>query len=239
MFDCLLPCLPRARQRRQQHQEAAERSRQREAELDARERRLQEREAAERRGYEIRVEKRILDHKLSFCDAVKSLETALGVWGGREGREECGRDALREARRLVEDLPWSAKSAMAALIKIGEVARSCDREAACAVKAAERAVRDVVVLRCHSHDNPWERSAFFLNAEQAFGQPLVWNLKIELCVAFDNLFIVQKEKAQAHAKATAELKAKAAAQAATAKLKAKAKGSGGLTCYWRTLEEVD
>ena len=169
MFDCLLPCLPRARQRRQQHQEAAERSRQREAELDARERRLQEREAAERRGYEIRVEKRILEHKWSICDAVKSLETALGVWGGREGREECGRDALREARRLVEDLPWSAKSAMAALIKIGEVARSCDREAACAVKAAERAVRDVVVVRCQSQDNLEDRFVFLLNAEDAFG----------------------------------------------------------------------
>ena len=40
MFDCLLPCLPRARERRLQH---------REAELDVRERRLQELEAAERR----------------------------------------------------------------------------------------------------------------------------------------------------------------------------------------------
>ena len=33
MFDCLLPCLPRARERRLQHQEAAERLQKREADL--------------------------------------------------------------------------------------------------------------------------------------------------------------------------------------------------------------
>ena len=54
MFDCLLPCLPRARERRLQHQcqERAERLQQREADLDARERRILELEAVERQYYQ-------------------------------------------------------------------------------------------------------------------------------------------------------------------------------------------
>ena len=82
-------------------------------------------------------------------DAITSLETALQAWGGRGdrgGREAWGGDALREARRLLE-APCS-KTAASALIVIGEVAQSCDEEVESVVKAAERAVRDVVVLRC-------------------------------------------------------------------------------------------
>ena len=63
-----------------------------------------------------------------------------------EAEKPNGGEALREARRLLEAL--CAKSAASALIVIGEVAQSCDEEAASAVKASERAVRDVVVLRC-------------------------------------------------------------------------------------------
>ena len=40
------------------------------------------------------------------------------------------------------------------------------------VKAAERAVRDVVVLRRRSRAEPGDRGAFLEAAEQAFGQPL-------------------------------------------------------------------
>ena len=61
-------------------------------------------------------------------------------------REDWGGDTLREARRLLE--APCAKSAASALTVIGGVAQSCDAEAESAVKAAERAVRDVVVLRC-------------------------------------------------------------------------------------------
>ena len=105
-------------------------------------------------------------------DALKSLEAALGEWGAREGRgarEEWGGDALMEARRLLE--APCAKSAASALIMIGGVAQSCDEEAECAIKAAERAVRDVVVLRLRSRADPADRKAFLKAAEEVFGRP--------------------------------------------------------------------
>ena len=103
MFDCLLPCLPRARERRLQH---------REAELDVRERRLQELEATERRYQALAAP----DGQAALAaektrDAIQSLGTALGAWGGRGARgyrEELGGDALREARSLLEQCPWTA-----------------------------------------------------------------------------------------------------------------------------------
>ena len=55
-----------------------------------------------------------------------------------------------------------------ALIAIGDVAQRCDRAALGAVKAAERAVRDVVVLRCRSRAGPWDQSAFIANAAEAY-----------------------------------------------------------------------
>ena len=54
---------------------------------------------------------------------------------------------------------------------VGYVADSCDEEAEGAVKAAQRAVRDVVVLRCRSVSEPRDRDAFILAAEEAFGRP--------------------------------------------------------------------
>ena len=65
-----------------------------------------------------------------------------------------------------------AKSAASALIAIGDVAQRCDRAAFGAVKAAERAVRDVVVLRCLPQVEPWDRLPFIANAAQAFCKPL-------------------------------------------------------------------
>jgi len=100
-----------------------------------------------------------------------SLQGALGVWGGRGvpgGREAWGGDCLREARHLLE--APSAESAASALIMIGDVSRSCDVEAIGAVKAAERAVRDVVVLRCRSQADPGNREDFLDAAEEAFGR---------------------------------------------------------------------
>ena len=185
MFECLLPCLPKERERRARER----RLRHREAELDARERRLQELEATERRYQALAApdDQGALAARWSTHDAIQSLGAALGAWGGRgvrEGREESGGDALREARSLLERCPWAAKRAFSALIMIGDVAQTCDEEVEGAVRAAEHAVRDVVVLRCQPHGNPWERSAFFLNAEQAFGQPLSRELKALLSIAF-------------------------------------------------------
>ena len=51
-------------------------------------------------------------------------------------------------KRAASSMGPCAKSAASALIVIREVAQSCDEEAESAVKAADRAVRDVVVLRC-------------------------------------------------------------------------------------------
>ena len=117
---------------------------QREDELNARERRLQELEAVAHRYQPERLEPGSLAEKM--WDALGYLEDALEAWGGRGGREDWGGDTLREARRLLEKP--GAKSAASALIAIGEVAKRCDEEALGAFKAAERAMRDVVVLRC-------------------------------------------------------------------------------------------
>ena len=123
----------------------------------------------------------------------------LGKWGGRgvrEGREKWGGDALREARGLLERSPETAKSAFSALIKIGEVAETCDEEAEGAVRAAERAVRDVVVLRCRHQAQPTDRIAFLAAAVEAFGGPLDPGLKSVLLLAHHKIF-----KAKAKAKA--------------------------------------
>ena len=84
MFDCLLPCLPRARERRLQH---------REAELDVRERRLQELEAAERRYQALAApdgQAVLADESEKTREAIQSLGTALEAWGGRGYREKKG-----------------------------------------------------------------------------------------------------------------------------------------------------
>ena len=105
-------------------------------------------------------------------EAIRSLETALGVWGGlgRDFRENWGGDELREARRLLETEPFM-KCAARALIKIGDVRKTCDGEAERAVQAAERAVRDVVVMRCGGGVGRQGREDFYVALEKAFGIP--------------------------------------------------------------------
>ena len=111
--------------------------------------------------------------------AIQSLRTALGALGGRLGqggfRDKWGGDILREALYLLE-LDWpSAKNAANAHIMIGYVADSCDEEAEGAVKAAQRAVRDVVVLRCCAPGGgvlDVDQGAFLEAAEVAFNKPL-------------------------------------------------------------------
>ena len=103
-------------------------------------------------------------------DAIRSLEAAKVTW-----EEVC---RLRAAR-LALVVP-SAKSAARALIAIGVVAKSCDKAAVGDVKAAERTVRDVVVLRCLSQAEPWDRPAFIANAAEAFGRPFR-NPSVDLC----------------------------------------------------------
>ena len=94
----------------------------------------------------------------------------------------------------------ASSSAFSALIEIGDVAQTCDEEVEDAVRAAERAVRDVVVVRCQSQDDPEDRFAFLLNAEEALGQPLSKELKAVLSLAF---YKIARYQAQAEAKAKA------------------------------------
>ena len=126
--------------------------------------------------------------------AIQSLRTALGALGGslRQGgfRDKWGGDILREALYLLEfDWP-SAKNAANAHMMIGYVADSCDEEAEGAVKAAQRAVRDVVVLRCCSVSEARNRGTFILAAEEAFGrrgEPLDDELQAHLLQAYYKL----------------------------------------------------
>ena len=141
-------------------------------------------------------------------DAIKSLKAAEEAWGRREdpwcwcwppwqvdlrgGRKALGGDALRKARRLLERS--CAKSAAKALIAIDDVAKSCDTDASAFVKAAERAVRDVVVMRCQSQDDPEDRFAFLDNLEKAFGGPLDTELQGMLSVAFFKIVRKQRQR---------------------------------------------
>ena len=97
-------------------------------------------------------------------DAIRLLLAAVEAGGG---------DALREARGLL--LTPCAQSAANALIAIGDFATNCDDEALGAVKASERAVRDVVVLRCCAPGGgvlDVDQGAFLEAAEVAFNKPL-------------------------------------------------------------------
>ena len=126
--------------------------------------------------------------------AIQSLRTALGALGGslRQGgfRDKWGGDILREALYLLEfDWP-SAKNAANAHMMIGYVADSCGEEAEGAVKAAQRAVRDVVVLRCCSVSEARNPETFILAAEEAFGrggEPLDRELQSLLLLAYHKL----------------------------------------------------
>ena len=96
---------------------------------------------------------------------MRPLDIALGEWGGPGGGAE-----LREARMLVETRPLR-QCAARALLKIGDVRRTCDGDAEGALEAAERAVRDLVVTRCGGGPYRQDREAFYVALEKAFGIP--------------------------------------------------------------------
>ena len=106
-------------------------------------------------------------------DAVRSLEVAEEGGGG---------EGFGEVRQLLEDP--CAKSAARALMAIASLVNKCDKEALGAVKAAERAVRDVIVIRCRSRAEPGDRGAFLEAAEEAFGRPLDRELRAVLLLAY-------------------------------------------------------
>ena len=102
------------------------------------------------------------------------LEKAIGALGDRptQGgfRDKMNSDIIKDVICLLRTP--SAKNAADALIMMGQVADSCDTEAEGNVKAAQRVVADVVVLRCRSvSEPPGTKEAIILAAEEAFGRP--------------------------------------------------------------------
>ena len=84
-----------------------------------------------------------------------------------------GGDALGDARDCLRT--GDARSAAEALIIIGNVAKNCDKKVLVAVKSAERAARDVVVLHCCAPGGGLlvvRKKAFLDAAEAAFAERL-------------------------------------------------------------------
>ena len=108
-------------------------------------------------------------------DASRALEVAEAANGDAR---------LGEARRLL-DSP-GAQSAAVALTTVTAAAADCAPEAIGAIKAAERAVRDVVVLRL-ARAQPGDRGAFLETAEEAFGGPLDEERKAVLLLAYHKM----------------------------------------------------
>ena len=107
-------------------------------------------------------------------EAIVCLEKAIRALGDRptQGgfRDKRNSDIIKEVIRLLLRAP-SAKNAADAFIMMGQVADSCDTEAEGNVKAAQRVVADVVVLRCRSvSEPPGTKEAFIRAAEEAFGR---------------------------------------------------------------------
>ena len=86
--------------------------------------------------------------------ALEAEKTRYAIWSLEAAEEAVPARALGDARRLLE--AGCAESAATALLAIKGVAKSCDTRALGAVWAAERAVRDVVVLRCLPQAEPWD-----------------------------------------------------------------------------------
>ena len=125
-------------------------------------------------------------------EAIVCLEKAIGALGDRPGgfRDKRNSDIIKEVIRLLLRAP-SAKNAADAFIMMGQVADSCDTEAEGNVKAAQRVVADVVVLRCRSvSEPPGTKEAFILAAREAFGRqgvPLDCKLENLLLLTFYKL----------------------------------------------------
>ena len=101
------------------------------------------------------------------------------------------RESLNAWAKLYQNY-WgspNAKGAVCALKALNRVSvtqgtESLGEEAGTAMLYAQRCVRDVVVMRCCSRDNPRDRGAFLVAVAEAFGDPLDDLLRSQLCLAF-------------------------------------------------------
>ena len=96
-------------------------------------------------------------------DAIRALVCAENAGGG---------EALGETRRLLG--ASCIKSAASAYTVVAGVAERYAEDGCITelVKTAVRAVRDVLVMRCHAQVERREKNAFLATVEEAFGRPL-------------------------------------------------------------------
>ena len=144
----------------------------------------------------IRVAERLGDDLSEYSDATTEHElTPIDdriTWDWHatrslEAAEAASGDAsLAEARKLL-DTPGATAAASALKLTMA-AAKRCDKGARAALKSAERAMRDVVVVRCCSDRYLWPelrgRGSFLAAAEQAFGGPLDQQLRDVLLLAY-------------------------------------------------------
>jgi len=111
-------------------------------------------------------------------DAIRALESAENAGGG---------EALGETRRLLG--ASCIKSAASAYMLVTDVAQRYEEDGCITelVKTAVRAVRDVLVMRCHAHMERREKSAFLATVEEAFGRPLDPPLHAVILLAYHKI----------------------------------------------------
>ena len=70
---------------------------------------------------------------------------------------------------------------------VADIARRCEQKACGAMKTAERALRDVLVIRCRSQTVLKDRKSFLETAEEAFGRPLDRELRAVILLAYHKI----------------------------------------------------
>ena len=111
-------------------------------------------------------------------DAIRALESAENAGGG---------EALGETRRLLG--ASCIKSAASAYTVVAGVAERYEEDGCITelVKTAVRAVRDVLVMRCHAQVERREKNAFLATVEEAFGRPLDPSLLAVILLAYHKI----------------------------------------------------
>ena len=109
-------------------------------------------------------------------EAIKALQSAEQAGGG---------EALGEARRSLE--ASCTKDAASAVMIVADVAKNCERTVREAVKEAERAVRDVLVMRCRCQAVPGDKDSFLETVEEAFGGSLEQKLKAKILLSYHKI----------------------------------------------------
>ena len=109
-------------------------------------------------------------------EAIKALQSAEQAGGG---------EALGEARRSLE--ASCTKGAASAVMIVADVAKNCECTVREAVKEAERAVRDVLVMRCRCQAVPGNKDSFLETVEEAFGGSLEQKLKAKILLSYHKI----------------------------------------------------